>query len=1135
MKFPSEEGTIITIHADQKTARECYFASLRIQPTPKPTRDVNVIADTPRQTAIEGLELDPRVEAEDRVEPIETTTLFQLGKDEEQVTFLSSQLSVADARDIQKVLREYSDLFAWTAADMPGIDPDFHCHRLSVCRDARPIAQKKRKMGGERAQAIKEETTKLLQAKFIREVKYSTWLANVVMVKKPNGKWRMCTDYTDLNKACPKDAYPLPHIDTLVDGAAGHQRLSFLDAYSGYNQIPMYPPDEEKTAFITDSTNFCYRVMPFGLRNAGATYQRLMDKIFRRQIGTCLEVYVDDMVIKSNTAEDHLKDLRTIFSEIRRHRMRLNPAKCTFGVAGGKFLGFMLSQRGIEANPDKCQAIINMKSPSSVKEVQRLAGRIASLARFLPCMADKSRPIMSLLKKATKFKWNEECEAAFQSFKTMLATPPLLAKPDPRLDMIIYLSASDKAISTVLVQEKAEMQPVYFISRALQEAESRYQYLEKTVLALVHTARRLRHYFQSHKILVRTDSPIVKVLRKPELAGRMVAWSIELSQFDVRFEPRGPIKAQSMTDFVNEFTPSIIPEPPIWKLHVDGSSNKQGSGAGIILEGPGKMVIEQSLQFGFKASNNQAEYEALLAGLRLAADLGITKVQCFSDSQVVTEQVNVNGNFQIKEPTLLLYFHAFQKLKNGFETVQVNHTPREHNTRADRLAKLASSKKTSHLRSMIQQELPSPSVDETECMQIDQGNPCWMDPIVNHLQTGELPEDPLKAKRIRITAARYILIAGELYKRGISSPLLKCLAPEQAHYVLREIHEGICGTHSGSRTLAAKVVRAGYYWPTMVADCAEFVQQCKPCQQFGPITHQPPEELHSITVPWPFSIWGMDILGPFPPAKAQVKFLIVAVDHFTKWIEAEAVATITASNVQRFFWKNVITRFGIPYALITDNGLQFTDRRFNDFLSGLGIKHKMTSVEHPQSNGQAEAANKVILKELKRRLAMTKGSWPDHLPEILWAYRCTPQSSTKETPFRLAYGTDAMIPVEVGEPSLRRQQFNEATNREALNIELDMIDEIRERALVNMEACRTRAARKIRTKIKPRRFLPGDLVWRVTGEARKDKAQGKLAPNWDGPYRIQHSLQNGAYKLEELNGKTIPRTWNATHLKHYFS
>nr|KYP65247.1 Transposon Ty3-I Gag-Pol polyprotein [Cajanus cajan] len=358
---------------------------------------------------------------------------FQLGKSEEQVTYLSSQLTETDAKDIKQVLRKYLDLFAWTAADMSRIDPNFHCHRLSVCRDAKPIAQKKRKMGGDRAQAVKEETAKLLQAGFIREIKYSTWLANVVMVKKANGKWWTCTDYTDLNKACPKDAYPLPHIDTLVDGAAGHQRLSFLDAYSGYNQIPMYPPNEGKTAFITDSANFCYKVMSFGLRNAGATYQRLMDKIFQRQIGTCMEIYVDDMVIKSASASSHLKDLIVVFDEVRRYHMRLNPAKCTFGVAGGKFLGFMLSKRGIEANSDKCQAIVNMRSPRNVKEVQRLAGRIASLARFLPCMAEKSRPIMTLLKKARNFQWTEECEASFQKLQSNTRSTAFARKTQPSI------------------------------------------------------------------------------------------------------------------------------------------------------------------------------------------------------------------------------------------------------------------------------------------------------------------------------------------------------------------------------------------------------------------------------------------------------------------------------------------------------------------------------------------------------------------------------------------------------------------------------------------------------------------------------------------------------------------------------
>lgn len=181
--------------------------------------------------------------------------------------------------------------------------------------------QKKRRLGLEKRQAVDEEVRKLLEAGFIKEVKYTTWLANVVMVKKSNGKWRMCTNFTNLNKACPKDTYPLPSIDGLVDGVSGYNVLSFLDAYSGYNQIPMYQPDSEKTAFITKRSTYCYTVMPFGLKNAGATYQWLMGKAFHNQIGRCMKVYVDDMVVRSRSVEDHIRDLEEVFGQVKKYGM----------------------------------------------------------------------------------------------------------------------------------------------------------------------------------------------------------------------------------------------------------------------------------------------------------------------------------------------------------------------------------------------------------------------------------------------------------------------------------------------------------------------------------------------------------------------------------------------------------------------------------------------------------------------------------------------------------------------------------------------------------------------------------------------------------------------------------------------
>ena len=188
-------------------------------------------------------------------------------------------------------------------------------------------------------------------------------------MKKANGKWRICVDFTDLNKACPKDSFPLPRIDQLVDSTARHKLLTFMDAFSGYNQIRMAEEDQEKTSFITSQGLYCYKVMPFGLKNIGATYQRLVNKMFSKQIGKNMEVYVDDMLVKSREELAHLDDLKETFTTLKQYQMKLNPAKCIFGVASGKFLGFMVSQRGIEANPEKVQAIINMASPKTVKEV----------------------------------------------------------------------------------------------------------------------------------------------------------------------------------------------------------------------------------------------------------------------------------------------------------------------------------------------------------------------------------------------------------------------------------------------------------------------------------------------------------------------------------------------------------------------------------------------------------------------------------------------------------------------------------------------------------------------------------------------------------------------------------------------
>ncbi|XP_014523638.1 uncharacterized protein LOC106779933 [Vigna radiata var. radiata] len=1117
MKYPTSRGTICTIRADQKVARECYAAGLKMYPR-----------ETRRRTggaSVAMADLDPRTNTEDRLEPQGETQPMIVGTNPDQVTFIAQGLEEEMERQLRAALWRNRDLFAWTAADMPGIHPSIMAHRLSLFREARPIAQKKRKMGEEKRRAVQEEVRKLQTAGFIREVTYTTWLANVVMVKKSNGQWRMCTDYTDLNKACPKDSYPLPSIDVLVDRASEHQILSFLDAYSGYNQIPMHNPDREKTTFMADQANFCYEVMPFGLKNAGATYQRLMNKIFTDQIGRCLDVYVDDMVVRSDEGAQHLRDLEEVFRQVRRYGMRLNPAKCTFGVAAGKFLGFMLTSREIEANPDKCRAVLEMQTPRTVKEVQRLVGRLTALSRFVPKLAERAAPILKKMKKASANSWDDDCETAFQAIKGVLTQPPIMNRPSPGEDLQVYLGLSETVVSAVLLQEKPTPKLIYFVSRTLTDVETRYQQVEKVALALLHASRRLRQYFQSHQVVVRTDHPVSRILRKPDLAGRMVGWAVELSEFGIRYEPRGSVKGQHLADFAAEI-PMIGHEE--WLLYVDGASGRTVSGAGVVLEGPNGFLIEHSLIFKFKTSNNQAEYEALLAGLQLAKDMGARRVICRTDSQLVVGQMN--GDFQVREDHLLKYYHQACSLVKEFDEVKIEHIPREQNAQADLLSKLSTGKEKGQLTTVIRQVLLQPSV---ECLATSASDTAdWRTEIRNLIRKQDRGESlrPADSKRV----ARFMIIGNDLYRRGFSSPLLKCLAENEAQYVMSELHLGVCGFHTGGRALKAKTLRAGYYWPTMEADAVEFTRRGNQCQAHANNHHTPSQKLHTIVSPWPFAQWGMDIVGPFPPATGQRKFLLVAIDYFTKWVEAEPLATITASQVQKFCWK-LICRFGLPRTVVTDNGRQFVDRRLETFFRGLGIKHATSSVEHPQTNGQAEAVNKTIVAELKRRLGDKKGAWADHLPEVLWAYRCTPHGTTRETPFNLTYGTDAMLPVELGEPSLRRNIENLQINDQELRVELDTIDERHDRAVLRAEACRRMVERKYNTKVRPRQFHEGDLVWRKAGEARRVAAHGKLAAKWEGPFKVVEALGNGAYRLTRLDGRQITNTWNASHLKLYFS
>ncbi|KAK1431626.1 hypothetical protein QVD17_08115 [Tagetes erecta] len=1061
----------------------------------------------------------------------------------EQPVILGGTLSQNIRSHLKDLLRSYMDVFAFEPSDMTGVPREEAQHRLKIKETTTPVSQKRRNMGAERRAAVTKEVKKLVEAGILREVQRESWVANPVMVKKTDGTWRMCVDYTDLNRACSKDSFPLPNIDAKIDSLAPFRYKCFLDAYKGYHQIKMARGDEDKTAFHTDIGIFCYTKMPFGLKNAGATYQKLMDKVFKDQIDKNLEVYVDDLVIKSREERIMLSDISETFIRLRKYNIKLNPKKCSFGMEEGKFLGVIVTNNGLKVNQEKVEAIMKMKSPSTLKEVQVLSGRLVSINRFLAKHAERSLPFLDTLKNCIskkQFRWTDKAEAAFQDMKQHLAHLPTLAAPWRKESLKMYLAAANQAVSAVLLVERKGVQtPIYYVSRVLTQPETNYTMMEKLVLALVHASRRLKRYFDDHSIEVLTSVPIQQVLKRPEISGRLAKWAIELSTFEISYKPRTAVKGEVLADFLAEVpdgtkvidpTPAnieILTKQPAWQLHTDGASCKEGSGIGLLLVSPEGIELTHAVKLGFKTSNNETEYEALIAGLRLALKMEAHNLKAHVDSMLVANQIN--GIYEAKDPTMCQYLNLCRELITKFKIFEVVHIPRGQNKKADALSKVAScfDDPTKEIRI---EELAAPAIQVQEINMTEPEEETWMSPIINYLNHGWLPESRGAAHKLKCKALHYQLLDNVLYRRSYLGPLLRCVTDEEANYLVREIHTGICGIHAGPRAVVAKITNAGYYWPGMHNAAVTELRKCRSCQRYAPMILRPKNDLIPVSAAWPFQKWAVDIVGPFPEAAGRFKHLIVGVDYFTKWTEAKPLTTISALQVKKFLWEHIVCRFGVPLCLVTDNGTQFADKSIQKWCKELHVQHIFTSVAHPQGNGQVERINRSLVEGIKKRLDQGGVSWVEELPNVLWAHRTMTKTSNGETPFSLTYGSEAMIPAEIGLPSARTLNAYAINNDQELRRNLDLLEERREIAAIKESKYKAKMEKEYNKKVRKCSFKQGDYVLR-SNQASRAEAPGKLSPNWEGPYVVKHVVGKGAYTLSHLDGRTIPRTWNAAQLR----
>nr|GEX99539.1 reverse transcriptase domain-containing protein [Tanacetum cinerariifolium] len=466
------------------------------------------------------------------------------------------------------------------------------------------------------AWAIQAEVQKLVDAGIMREVYYHDWLSNPVMVKKHDGSWRMCVDFTDINRACPQDCYPLPEIDWKVESLCGYPFKFFLDAYKGYHQIQLAEADEQKTAFHTGHGVYYYTKIPFGLKNAGATYH--------------------------HSEAEMVGDIEETFRTLRKINMKLNLKKCSFGLAEEVFLG-------------------------------KISAAVSDLKKCI---------------KKSDFRWTAEAKQAFQQLKQHLSDLLLLVAPNPQEELIMYLSATYGAVSA---QRGSDGIFRLTLSRSL--------------------------------------------LTNPSS------------------RPRTSVKGKILADFLTEMpgdapqaAPAAAQEEP-WTLFTDGSSCMDGSGAGLILTKPKGVEFTYALRFQFAASNNEAEYEALVAGLRIAMQIGVKK-------------------------------YTVRGLVSGFTTFSISQVPRSKKKQADALSKIATTSFAHLSKQVLVEVLKNKSIKEKEVAAvIEEDGPTWMTQIADYLKEGVLLGDNKEARKLRLKARQYELREGVLYRRSFLTPWLRCIRP----------------------------------------------------------------------------------------------------------------------------------------------------------------------------------------------------------------------------------------------------------------------------------------------------------------------------------------------------------------------